>query len=106
MSVMLLIEEVDGNQVEISSPVSGQTYFDRVWMDICEKEGFEWIPLFQSGFSFTGDDLPYILEELVKFREACHKHLEDKEEQVYERLDLLEERLEPLKGKQSKFFIG
>lgn len=111
MTVVLLITKIDGEEVDINAPFSTEAGFERCWVPLCERHGFQWIPLFHSGAIFNEKDLPYILSEL----ELAREKLKDPENEVadscigymYQRVDLILSKLEPLKDKKSlEFFIG
>lgn len=106
MSVALIIENIDGKEISDYFPISTQESFKKIWIPICEQENYEWIPLFETGGTFTEEDLPYILFELNRFKEICHKSSFSKVDDIISRLDLILSNLEKVKGKKITFFIG
>jgi len=106
MSVALIIEKIDGQKVNEYIPISNQENFKKIWIPICEQEGYEWIPLFETGGTYTEDDLPYILNELYRFKQICHKNTSSKVDDIISRLDLILSSLERIKDKKVIFSIG
>lgn len=105
MSVSLLIERVDGELVKRNVPVSTQAYFKSHWLPICEIYNLSYVPLFETGFSFTGVDIPSILGELLVIK--THLDNEDSAEEYFaKRLNLLTNHLIEVKDREVEFFIG
>ena len=104
MSIALLIENVNGK--EDYFPISTQESFKKNWRPICEKEGFEWIPLFETGSTFNEKDLPYILLELKKFNKICIENSSYSDETIISRLKVVLSKLEKLGQNKVRFFIG
>ena len=103
MSVALVIEKVNGVQKNDYLPLSGQHFFNEVWMPLCELYELKWVPLFKTGFTFNENDLPFIIEEL-RFLKECTASLDN--DKLKDRLNILIEKLETLRGQTSSFFIG
>lgn len=106
MSVALLIEEVNGKEINEYVPVATQESYLNNWKPISDKSNFGWIPLFESGGTFTEDDLPFILEELHKFKLLCEKETSSEFVTINTRVTLLISKLENLSGKKVVFTIG
>jgi hypothetical protein len=103
MSVSLYIEKINGEEKNEYLPVSGQKFFEENWMPLCELLNLKWIPLFKTGFTFNEDDLPDILEELNLLKRQCDQL---NNEHLKNRLGVLIDRLEGLRGQTTSFFIG
>lgn len=106
MSVAFFIIQEDGSFSKETVPVATQHYFRKTWLNLGNQLKLKYIPLFVEGATFTGTDLPLILEELEILHAACLVKFND-EEPVFERINLLKEKLLELKNEnQIHFFIG
>jgi hypothetical protein len=87
-------------------PISSQSYFNDTWMMLCKKLDLEWIPLFESGFEFHQEDIPFIIGELNRLYIQCRIDL-NRTEPILERIEWLLQALENLiASKIKKFYIG
>lgn len=102
MSVALMIENINGLEVNHYLPVSNQQFFVEYWVPLCKKHQLFLVPLFESGLSLTDEDLPDLLREL----KTLQSQPEYDDEYFQKRINLLINELENLSGKNVSFFIG
>ena len=105
MSIGLMIESVNGDRIEEYLPVSGEAFFEQFWLPICRDWDLKLVPQFQTGRSFDHTDLPLLLAELQKVKNAVNSS-QDESAHLLRRINLLIERLSGLEGKEAHFFIG
>ena len=105
MSIGLMIESVNGDRIEEYLPVSGEAFFEQFWLPICRDWDLKLVPQFQTGRSFDHTDLPLLLAELQKVKNAVNSS-QDESAHLLRRVNLLIERLSALEGKEARFFIG
>lgn len=102
MSVALMVEMINGVEVSDYLPVSNQQFFVEYWIPLCKIHNLYFVPLFETGLSFSELDLPDLLSEL----KLLQSHPEYDDEYFRKRINLLVEKLESLQGQQTTFFIG
>ena len=105
MSVALLIERVDGEQVGDYLPIAGEAFFQKVWLPMCATLDLKLVPQFQGGRPFSNDDLPALIKELEKLQTNVNLDLEESGS-LLKRVGLLIDRLHDLKGRDVELFIG
>ena len=109
MSVALMIEKVDGNELGKYIPVSGESSFAKYWLPVIEDLKFTWLPLMQSGFPITEEDLPDVLGELRQLKQQLSNYYmpeSDTFQYINSRLTTLLMELEALKGKKVELYLG
>jgi hypothetical protein len=109
MTIGLLVEYLDGEEIGQYHPIATREVFNRYWVPIFTQNNYKWLPLFETGASFNQEDLPFILNELKSFKEELILHREVdiySYEHVFSRVNQLLDSLVALEGHQVKFFIG
>lgn len=109
MSVALLVEQVDGEASDKYIPVATESFFLTYWLPVIKQLDFAWLPLMQSGFPITEEDLPYVLAELHLLQKQLPTfYAAQSEEFTYmnQRLSTLIAELDALQGKQVELYLG
>lgn len=109
MSVGLMIEQVDGQESDRYTPVSGEATFTTYWKPLIEQEGYAWLPMMQTGFPITEVDLPAVLSELRQLKRAVPRYYTPDSvayQHMEENLTTLIGELEALDGKKVELFLG
>ena len=109
MSVGLMIEQVDGEEADRYTPVSGEATFTTYWQPLIEQEGYAWLPMMQTGFPITEVDLPAVLSELRQLKRAVPRYYPPDSaayQHMEENLAMLIKELDALEGKQVELFLG
>ena len=105
MSVAFLIERVDGEPVNDYLPISGEVFFQEVWLPLCTTLDLKLVPQFQGGRSFDKDDLPALIKELEKLQSKVSTGLQESEF-LLKRVGMLIDGLRDLEGRNVELFIG
>jgi hypothetical protein len=73
MSVALMIEATENNEVLDFTPVATQESFVRFWLPMCKELGLQLIPLSESGLLVTGETVDDVVSELDLLKNAVEQ---------------------------------
>ncbi|CAM4123039.1 hypothetical protein [Corallococcus exiguus] len=105
MSVAILIKFKSKDRDSLYIPVATQGAYHGLWLPTAEKLGLKWVPLFEDGPVVDVIDLPEVMDELRKLRDALAGN--PKNDSLLERIDWILEELSGLPlNEVSKISIG
>ncbi|RYZ16292.1 MAG: hypothetical protein EOO70_04790 [Myxococcaceae bacterium] len=105
MSVAILITFKAKDRDSLYIPVATQGAYHALWLPTAEKLGLKWIPLFENGPVVDVGDLPAVMDELRKLRDALAGN--PKNDSLLERIDWILEELSGLDlNEVSEIVIG
>ncbi|NPD23624.1 hypothetical protein [Corallococcus exiguus] len=105
MSVAFLITFKAKDRDSLYIPVATQGAYHALWLPTAEKLGLKWVPLFENGPTVDVGDLPAVMDELRKLRDAMAGN--PKNESLLERIDWILEGLSGLDPNEvSEIAIG
>lgn len=110
MSIALLIEKVEGEEIGREVPISTNATYLTYWELVITKEDLSWLQaLLSPGFDITQEDLPAVLAEIRALKAAVARYYAPESEayqHMEERLTQLTKELEALSGKRVNLFFG
>ncbi|MBN9682628.1 MULTISPECIES: hypothetical protein [unclassified Corallococcus] len=90
MSVAILVSFKAKDRESLYIPVATQGAYHALWLPAAEKLGLKWVPLFEDGPIVDVGELPALMDELRKLRDALAGN--PKNDDLLERIDwILEE---------------
>lgn len=110
MSLALIIEKVDGNEIGRELPISTNAVYTQYWEPVVTQEHLPWLALLLSpGFAITEEELPEVLAEVRLLKAAVPRYYSPESagyQHMEERLTRLITELEALAGKKVSLFFG
>ncbi|MBZ4373718.1 hypothetical protein [Corallococcus sp. AS-1-6] len=105
MSVAILVTFKAKDRDSLYIPVATQGAYHALWLPAAEKLGLKWVPLFENGPIIGVGDLPAVMDEFRKLREALAGN--PKNDSLLERIDSILEGLSGLDlNEVSEIVIG
>ncbi|NNB84418.1 hypothetical protein HI113_02080 [Corallococcus exiguus] len=105
MSVAMLVTFKAKDRDSLYIPVATQGAYHALWLPAAEKLGLKWVPQFEDGPVVDVSELPALLDELRKLRDALASN--PKNDSLLERIDWILEELSGLDPNEvSRISIG
>ena len=88
-------------------PIATHDVFQRYWLPAVQALGLKFVPLFETGFPVSPDDLPDVLAELDTLSKWLEPHAHDEAKPILLRLQTLISELKALKdNNDTTLYIG